>query len=86
PRPTIATTAAELLTKRRALSIEDLGRLIAESGITRAARPDRAVTRAIQDDPHFRRLLDDRWAMPGVLLEGAVSHTVSRLQRSRVAC
>jgi len=72
PRPTIAAAAAELLTARRALSIEDLGRLVAESEITRAARPERAVTRAIEDDPHFRRLLDDRWAMPGVLLEGAV--------------
>ena len=71
PRTTIANTAADLLAERRALTPEELGRLIAARGLTRSKQPARAVSRALDVDRRFRRLSDGRWTVPGLLLRGA---------------
>ncbi len=71
PRPTIASAAAELLAEHRALAPEELGRLIAALGRTHAKNPVQAVTAALSLDWRFRRLEDDRWVVPGQLLDGA---------------
>ena len=72
PRPTIADAAHELLGTSRAATSEGLAGPIAAAGLTRAASPARAVSRALGDDPRFRRLSDDRWVVPAHLLERAV--------------
>jgi hypothetical protein len=71
PRTTIADTAAEILAEHRALAPDELGRLIAARGVTRSKQPARAVSRALDVDPRFRRLSDGRWAVPAKLLHGA---------------
>ncbi len=71
PRTTIADTAAALLAEHRALAPEELGRLIAARGVTRAKQPAQAVSRALDADRRFRRLGDGRWTVPGQLLHGA---------------
>lgn len=71
PRITIAESAASLLAEHRALRSDELGRLIAERGATRAKDPARAVSRALDVDPRFRRLSDGRWVVPAQLLNGA---------------
>lgn len=68
-RVTLADAAAQVLAQRRALSSDELGRMLAERGLTRAGRPARAVSRALGNDPRFRRLTDDRWVVPGQLLD-----------------
>lgn len=71
PRTTIADSAAALLVEFRALASNELGRLIADRGSTRAIDPTRAVSRALDVDPRFRRLNDGRWVVPAQLLNGA---------------
>ena len=72
PRQTIAQAVAEVLSDRRAATSEELGKAVAGAGLTRAASPTRAVSRALGDDPRFHRLADDRWVMAAQLLEGAI--------------
>lgn len=71
PRKTIADAVSELLAEHRGVTAEELGRLVAAAGLTRSAHPTRAVSRALNDDPRFRRLTDGRWAAPAQLLNGA---------------
>jgi len=56
----------------RAATSEELAEPIAAAGLTRAKSPTRAVSRALGEDPRFRRLSDRRWAVPRELLDGAV--------------
>lgn len=70
PRTTIADAAAALLAEHRALSAQELGRLVSARGLTRSTQPTRAVSRALDVDRRFRRLSDGRWAVPGQLLRG----------------
>lgn len=72
PRQTIADAALELLGTSRAATSEELAGPIAAAGLTRAASPTNAVTRALGDDPRFRRLHDGRWVVPAQLLEQAI--------------
>ncbi|MEA2027147.1 MAG: SEC-C metal-binding domain-containing protein, partial [Chloroflexota bacterium] len=72
PRETIADAAHALLVDLRAATSEELAEPIAAAGLTRAKSPTRAVSRALGDDPRFRRLSDRRWAVPRELLDGAV--------------
>jgi tetratricopeptide (TPR) repeat protein len=86
PRKTIADAVSQLLAEHRALSAEELGRLIAAAGLTRSAHPTRAVSRALNDDPRFRRLSDDRWAAPAQLLNGAtLTHRLTTEEVGRAA-
>ena len=74
-RITIAAAAAELLAEHRSLSPEEIGRSLAERGLTRAANPTQAASRALGADDRFSRLTDGRWAMPAHLVDGAtLSH------------
>jgi len=70
PRTTIADAAAQILAKQRALAPEELGRLIAAQGLTRAKEPARAVTRALDVERRFHRLGDGRWALAQHILDG----------------
>ncbi len=79
PRTTLADAALQLLAEHRALAADELGRALAADGRTRAQRPARAVSRALGDDPRFRRLADDRWVVPSQLLDGATfTHRLRR--------
>ena len=78
PRTTIADYAADLLAEHRALPGEELGRLIAAHGLTRAKDPARATSRALGADRRFHQLRDGRWAVPRLLLRGAtLTHRLS---------
>ena len=70
PRLTIADAALAVLVDARALAAEELGRLLAAQGVTKAQRPGTAVTRALESDGRFRQLGDGRWVSPAALLEG----------------
>lgn len=72
PRTTIAGAAAEELARQRAMSAQELGRVVAARGLTRARNPTQAVSRALAVNPGFRRLGDDRWVIPAHLLKGAI--------------
>lgn len=71
PRTTIAGAVAEELAEHRAMSAQELGRIMAARGLTRARNPTQAVTRALAVNPDFRRLGDDRWVVLARLLKGA---------------
>lgn len=71
PRTTIAGAVAEELARHRAMSAQELGRIVAARGLTRARNPTQAVSRALAANPDFRRLGDDRWVVPAELLKGA---------------
>ncbi|HEX7591148.1 MAG TPA: SEC-C metal-binding domain-containing protein [Candidatus Limnocylindrales bacterium] len=78
PRPTISSTVAEILADHHALGDEELGRLVAQRGVTRAADPAKAVARALESSSQFHRLMDDRWILPYALLEGStLAHRLS---------
>jgi len=78
PRSKIANAAAEILSQRRALTAEELGRLVAERGATHAQQPDKSVTNSMAMDRRFRQLPDGRWTMPALLVEGAtLTHRLS---------
>lgn len=86
PRKTIAEAVSQLLAESRALTAEELGRLVAAAGLTRSAHPTRAVSRALNNDPRFRRLTDGRWAAPGQLLNGAtLTHRLTTEEAGRAA-
>ena len=79
PRTTLADAALQLLAEHRVLAADELGRALAADGRTRAQRPARAVSRALGNDPRFRRLTDDRWTVPSQLLDGATfTHRLRR--------
>jgi len=83
-RETIAEAAWRLLTEHRALSAEELGSLVAAAGLTRSRRPARAVSRALNDDPRFRRLGDSRWTIPAQLLNGTtLTHRLTAQEAAR---
>lgn len=69
PRQTIAGAAYQLLAEHRALSAQDLGARVLAAGLTRSSHPTQAVSRALNLDPRFRRLMDGRWIAPGTLLD-----------------
>ena len=84
PRRTIADAASQLLAEHRALTAEELGELVAAARLTRSAHPTRAVSRALNDDPRFRRLTDGRWAVPAQLLDGAtLTHRLTAEEAAR---
>lgn len=72
PRTTIAGAAVEELARQRAMSAQELGRIVAARGLTRARNPTQAVSRALAVNPDFRRLGDGRWVIPAHLLKGAI--------------
>ncbi|HKE99626.1 MAG TPA: hypothetical protein VKG45_11915 [Actinomycetes bacterium] len=77
-RPTIASSAARLLTEHGPLASGELGRLLAAAGVVRARDPVRSVAQALGPDARFTRLDDDRWAWLPAVLEGAVlTHRLS---------
>jgi hypothetical protein len=81
PRTTIAAAAAEELARHRAMSAQELGRVVAARGLTRARNPTQAVSRALAANPDFRRLGDDRWVVPAHLLEGGtLTHRLTALE------
>jgi hypothetical protein len=78
PRSKIANAAADILTDSRALTAEELGRLVAGRGATHSQQPDKSVTNSMTMDRRFRQLPDGRWTMPAVLIEGAtLTHRLS---------
>lgn len=78
PRTTIADYAADLLAEHRALPGQELGRLIAARGLTRAKEPAQAVSRALSVDRRFHQLRDGRWAVLQQLLRGTtLTHRLS---------
>lgn len=88
PRTTIAGAVAEELARHRAMSAQELGRIVAARGLTRARNPTQAVSRALVVNPDFRRLGDDRWVVPAHLLKGAtLTHrlTASEAESDAVA-
>jgi len=86
PRKTIADAVFQLLAEYRALPADELGRLVAAAGLTRSAHPTRAVSRALNNDPRFRRLTDGRWAAPGQLLNGStLTHRLTTEEAGRAA-
>jgi hypothetical protein len=71
-RTTIAEAALAVLAQRGPLELEELARLVAEQGVTRASRPAVSVRRAIERDPRLALLPDDRWVSVPATLDGAV--------------
>ena len=78
PKPTIADTAAELLTGALILTPEEIGRVLVARGRTRNPHPARAATSALRGDRRFGRLDDGSWTLIERMLEGVVlTHEVT---------
>lgn len=71
-RTTIAEAALAVLAQHGPLELEELARLVAEQGVTRAKRPAVSVRQAIAREPRVALLPDDRWVSVPATLDGAV--------------
>jgi hypothetical protein len=82
-RTTIAEAALAVLARHGPLELDELARLVAEQGATRAKRPAVSVRQAIEREPRLATLLDGRWVSVPATLEGAV--LTHRLDEKEVA-
>jgi len=81
-KKTIAATALEFIESRGPQSLSVLADEIASAGLTKARRPDLAVSAAIANDPRFLVGRDGRWYSLGAQLSGAVLvRSVSAFER-----
>jgi len=71
-RTTIAEAALAVLAQQGPLELDELTRLLAEQGVTRAKRPTASVRQAVEREPRVALLLDGRWVSVPATLEGAV--------------
>jgi hypothetical protein len=78
-RGTVAAAVLAILAERGPLELDELARLVAEQGATRARRPEVSVRRAVDRESRVVPLLDGRLVSVPALLEGAVlSHRLDQ--------
>src|SRR6266536_210760 len=71
-RGTIGDAVLAVLAERGPLELDELTRLVAERGATRAKRPQVSVRHAVERDARVVPLLDDRFVSRPATLDGAV--------------